>query len=159
MDFISPGPMYAEHVRAAADELIARLVQRDEATFTHRPGPDEWSAAEVVGHMREMLPYWAGVAAAVAAAPGTRFGRALDDPARLAAVANANAIPRADALHGLRDAAHQSAMTIAALDDDAWAREGVHPQRGPQSVEIIIRTLVVEHAEMHLRQALDAAGA
>src|SRR5688500_5268508 len=96
------GMTEAERLEAMVDELAERLTQLPESAFTQLAGPDDWTAAEVVGHMTEMMPYWATAAAAVAAEPGQSFGRALDDPDRVGAVAAANDVPRGEALARLR---------------------------------------------------------
>ncbi|MGH2583534.1 MAG: DinB family protein [Dehalococcoidia bacterium] len=154
-----PGMTDAERLEAAVDELAAQLTALPEASFTHRATPEEWTAAEVVGHMAEMMPYWARAAAAVAAAPGQPFGRELDDPDRVGAVAKADDVPRGEALARLRHAAHEAATSIRSHDAAAWAQTGEHHSRGTMAVGAVIQLLMVEHAEAHVQQALDAAGA
>ena len=153
------GMTEAERLEAIVDDLATQLSALPEASFTHRSGAEEWTAAEVVGHMAEMMPYWARAAAAVAAEPGRSFGRQLDDPDRVGAVAAANAVPRAEALARLRHAAHEAATTIRALDGDAWQAAGEHHTRGTLTVGDVVQALVVDHAEEHVQQALAAAGA
>ena len=155
----NPAPATAERLTAAIDDFAARLAALPESSFTRRTGADDWAAAEVVGHMTEMMPYWARVAVAVAAEPGRAFGRDLADPDRIGAVQAANDRPRTEALARLRDAARQAAASIAAHSADAWRIEGVHPSRGRMTVGAVIESLVVEHAEGHIRQALESAGA
>jgi hypothetical protein len=109
--------------------------------------------------MTEMMPYWGHAFAAVAAEPGRPVGRELDDPDRVGAVASANGVPRAEALTRLRHAAHEAATAISRIDEQGWQASGIHPVRGPISVGEGVRTLIIEHAEGHVRQALAAAGA
>ena len=148
----------AERLEAIVDELAAQLSALPEESFTQRAGAEEWTAAEVVGHMAEMMPYWARAAAAVAAEPGRSFGRQLDDPDRVGAVAAANDVPRAEALSRLRHAAHEAATTIRTLDGSAWETSGRHHARGTLSVGQVVQWLIVDHAEQHVEQALTAAG-
>jgi len=159
MTDLRPGMTDAERLEATVGELAAELTALPEASFTHRAAPGEWTAAEVVGHMTEMMPYWARAAAAVAAAPGQSFGRELDDPDRVGAVASANDVHRGEALARLRHAAHEAAASIRAHDDAAWTQTGEHHSRGTMTVGAVIHLLVVEHAGEHVQQALDAAGA
>src|SRR6187431_565858 len=114
MSDFRPGMADAERLEATVDELAARLTALPEPSFTRRTGVDDWTAAEVVGHMAELLPYWAGVASAVAAEPGRPLGRALDDPDRMGAVTAANAIPRGESLARLRHATHEASQVIHA---------------------------------------------
>lgn len=153
-----PGMADAERLEAMADELAAQLSALPEASFTRRAADGAWTAAEVVAHMTEMLPYWTLAAASVAADPGRPIGRELDDPDRVGAVAAANTIPRAEALAHLRQAAHEAAASIRAHDERAWSAQGKHYTRGPLTVADTIRTLVMEHAGIHCRQALEATG-
>jgi uncharacterized damage-inducible protein DinB len=153
-----PGMIDAERLEALVDELAERLTQLPEAAFTRRSAPDEWTAAEVVAHMTEMMPYWARALSAVAADPSRRVGRALDDPDRVGAVAGANQVPRAEALTRLRHAAHETAAAISRFDEDTWRAERLHDTRGPMGIGEAVRALVIEHAEGHVRQALTAAG-
>src|SRR5262249_30088438 len=104
------------------------------------------------------MPYWARVADAVGRQPGRSFGRALDDPVRVGAVAAANAVPRGEALARLRAAAHEAATLLKAHDAASWAATGAHHTRGEMSVNDMVMSLMVEHADEHVRQALEAAG-
>lgn len=159
MSDIRPGMTDAERLEATVDELAARLTALSEPSFTQRAGADDWTAAEVVGHMTEIVQYWARVATAVAAEPGRSFGRALDDPDRLGAVTAANAIPRGESLTRLRHATHEASQAIRAFDAAQWETAGIHPTNGSMTVGEIVRQLLVEHAIAHTHQALVAAGA
>lgn len=154
-----PGVEEAERLEAMVDELATRLAALPEPSFTRRSAADQWTAAEVVGHMTEMMPYWVRVAAAVAAEPGRAFGRPLDDPDRVGAVRAATDLPRAEALARLRHAAHEAATALRALDADAWQRTGTHATQGVMTVGAAIETFLIRHAEAHVAQALTAAGA
>jgi hypothetical protein len=159
MSDIRPGMADAERLEATVDELAARLTALPEPSFIQRAGVDDWTAAEVVGHMAELLPYWARVAGAVAAEPGRQIGRALDDPDRVGAVTAASAIPRGESLARLRHATHEASQVIRAFDIGQWETAGIHPTSGPMTVGEIVNALMVEHAIAHAHQALVAAGA
>jgi DinB superfamily len=159
MSATHPGMTAAERLEATVDDLAQRLNALPEANFTRRLGADDWTAAEVIGHMSEMMPYWAHAADAILQQPGHPFGRALDDPDRVGAVATANGVPRAEALARMRHAAHAAATSIRAYDEAAWQTEGAHHARGAMTVGELIAEMVVEHAESHVQQALAAAGA
>lgn len=153
-----PGLLDAERLLATVDDLITGLTALDEATFSRRPAADAWTAAEVVGHVTEMMPYWARAGRAIAASPGASFGRAEDDPDRVGAVRAANDRARAEALTRLRAAAHEAADIIATFDTAGWNAVGTNPGRGSRSVQWVITNLLVDHAVGHARQALQAAG-
>jgi hypothetical protein len=158
METTQPGMMEAERLEALVDDLAARLTALPEATFTRRPAAAAWSAAEVVAHMSEMMPYWAGAVVAAAQEPGRRIGRELDDPDRTGAIVGANDRPRAEALTRLRHAAHDAATAIRALDVAGWRARVAHYSRGAMEIGDAVRSLIVEHAEGHVHQALEAAG-
>jgi uncharacterized damage-inducible protein DinB len=154
-----PGMTDAEKLEAMVDELATRLTALPEDSFTRRQSPDEWTAAEVVAHMAEMMPYWARVAAAIAREPGSSFGRELDDPDRVGAVTSSNQIPRSESLARLRHAAHEAATAIRGLDASAWEISGKHQTRGEMSIARLIDELLMAHVAAHVQQALTAAGA
>jgi uncharacterized damage-inducible protein DinB len=159
MSDLRPGLMDAERLEAAVDELAVRLTALPEPSFTRRTEVEEWTAAEVVGHMTELLPYWARITTAVAAEPGRSFGRALDDPDRVGAVATANVVPRGESLARLRHASHEASQTIRAFDSAQWSSAGMHPTNGTMTVGEMVQQLMIEHAIAHAHQALVAAGA
>lgn len=152
------GALDGARLMAQVDELAAELAALPEESFTRRARPEDWTAAEVTGHLTEMMPYWAGVVTAVAARPGSAFGRAEDDPDRLGAVRAANAISRGEALTRLRQAAHTAALAFSAQSDADRDATGVHPQHGAMTVAAVIEMTVLSHLESHTRQALEAAG-
>lgn len=153
-----PGIEQAEKLEASIDELIARLAALPEGSFTARASIEDWTAAEVVAHMTEMLPYWTRVVATAIAEPDRPLGRAMDDPDRLGPVATANAVPRSEALNHLRHAVHEAATFIRGITDAQWRTVAVHRVQGPLTVNTMVRTLMVDHAENHVQQALRAAG-
>src|SRR5713101_493801 len=66
------------------DELIGSLDWVSEDAWARQPAPGEWSVAEIVGHVIELEPHWAAMAAELVARPGTETARELADPGRLA---------------------------------------------------------------------------
>lgn len=154
-----PGMAHAERLEAMVDELAARLTALPEDAYTRRASEEEWTAAEVVGHVIEVMSYWPGMAAAIAAEPGLSFGRDLDDPDRIGAVRSANDVPRTEALTRLRHATHEAANSIRGFDTEQWETSGMHRTRGPSTVGQVVDELLIEHVAAHVHQALDAAGA
>jgi hypothetical protein len=77
-----------ERLQTAVVSILAEADRlRPEDAYTS-PGADTWSAAEILAHLVEILPYWAEQARTVAARSedGAPFCRTYDDPDRLAAV-------------------------------------------------------------------------
>jgi len=147
-----------ERVEAQVDELIRLLASMPEDRWTRKPAPDEWSAAEICGHVIEMMPFWAGQAQAVAAQPGLRFGRSEEDERRIEGIVHGARLSRHEAVEQIRAAAATVARTIRALPAAAWYVQGFHPTRGPMTVEEILTRLLAEHLESHVEQVQRSLG-
>lgn len=141
-----------ERIEAQVDELIRILAAMPEDRWTRKPAPDEWSAAEVCGHIIEMMPFWAAQARAVAASPGLRFGRSEEDERRIEGIVRGARLSRHDAVEQIRAAAATAARAIRALPAAAWQAQGLHPTRGPMTVAEILTRLLAEHLESHVEQ-------
>ncbi len=146
------------------DELIAALEQEGEAyavfietqpedAFHRRPGPDEWTAAELTGHVAEFPATFADQARRVAAQPGAQIGRGLDDPGRLAAVARLAGAGPVDAAAAVRATVRTAATTLRGIPPEGWQARGQHPRQGELSVTQIVDGLIVRHLREHLDQA------
>jgi hypothetical protein len=142
---------HATRVEAQVDELVRIIAAADEARWRHRSAADAWNAAEICGHIAEMLTFWANAAQAVAANPGVSFGRGEQDPGRLGGVARGAGL-------GPHEAVEQVRRTIRSLPDDAWQRQGVSITRGPMTVEQIIDRLLAAHLETHVEDVQRALG-
>src|SRR5207248_1449197 len=93
-----------------AGEDYARFIEvQSPEAFHRRPAPEEWTAAELTGHVAEFPVTFSEQARRVSESPGPQLGRSLDDPGRLAAVeklAGAGPVEAAAAVRGgLRPAA------------------------------------------------------
>ena len=149
---------YVERIEAQVDELARIIVASTDAQWRHRPGEQEWDAAEVCGHVAEMMPFWAEAARHVAFNPGASFGRHEHDPRRLGGPSQGASLSRHDAVEQLRHAAATTCQALRELPDTAWQTEGVSITRGPMTVEQIIETLLAAHLEGHVRQVEEAVG-
>lgn len=141
-----------ERIEAQVDELIRILAAMPEGSFTRKPAPDEWSAAEVCGHIIEMVPFWAAQARAVAANPGLRFGRSEEDERRIEGIVRGARLSHHEAVEQIRAAVAAAAHDIHSLPAAAWHVQGLHPTRGPMTVEEILTRLLAEHLESHVEQ-------
>lgn len=159
MSSTHPGAVDAERLTALVDQLATELTALPEASFTERRAADQWSAAEVVGHLTELIPFWAHRAVVIARQPGGSWGRSLDDPDRVGAVAAAGDVPRGEALTRLRAAAHEAAALLSSIDDAGWHATGIHSERGDTPVAELVKTGLIAHVESHVRQATAAAQA
>lgn len=140
-----------ERIEAQVDELIRILAAMPEGSFTRKPAPNEWSAAEICGHVIEMMPFWAAQARAVAANPGLRFGRSEEDERRIEGIVRGARLSQYEAVEQIR-AAVAAARDIRSLPAAAWHVQGLHLTRGPMTVEEILTRLLAEHLESHVEQ-------
>jgi uncharacterized damage-inducible protein DinB len=149
----TPGDLVGRLQRALAGILAeADRLHLEEAYA--RPAADAWSAAEILAHLVEMLPYWAEQARAVAARSqdGEPFGRTHDDPERIAAVRQHARDDLRELAAGVRASLERATVVLCAIPAHGWQRTGRHARRGEMSVAQIIEQFLVEHAEEHAQQ-------
>jgi hypothetical protein len=149
---------YTERIEAQVDELARIIAATTDTHWFHRLGPEAWTAAEVCGHIAEMLPYWGAKARQIAAQPGMTFGRDEDDAERIGGVRAGSAWSRHAAIERLRAAAHTAAGEIHALPAAGWHAIGNHSDRGATTVESLIETMLAQHLEAHVEQVRQALG-
>ena len=153
----------AQRLERASAQIAALLRRPEVAERVRAAGPDEWSAVQVIGHLVELIPYWTGQMQILAQATGEppHFGRGLDAPERLEAVAHGAAADPGELLQQLAGAAGAGAAAIRAMTPAQRARHGVHTRRGEETVAAFIEALIVSHVEDHvtqIQQVLGAAG-
>jgi hypothetical protein len=145
----------SEGVRAQIDLLAAfpeqlkrQLQGLDDAALRFRPAPDEWSIMEIVGHIVDVGALWPG---------RTRQMLATDNPA-LAAV-DPNWVRQRDyhnkqpgfLLITLAEQRAEYVEFLRLLRPAQLARTGIHPTRGPLTVEQGIAALA-DHDRGHSEQ-------
>jgi hypothetical protein len=136
-------------ILAAFPEQLKRQIQGlDEAALRFRPAPDEWSILELIGHIIDVGALWPG---------RTRQMLASDNPT-LAAVDPAWVRQRdyhnKQASFLLITLAEQRAEYVEflrMLRPSQLARTGIHPTRGPLTVEQGIAALA-DHDRGHSQQ-------
>lgn len=142
----------AARLHGAVIELLGLMESATDAHWSRPPAEGEWTAAEICGHIAELIPYWMSSAQALAKAPGSSFGREMDDPDRVGAVRTGAGQSRELASERVRDAAARAAESVTALPVELWSNAGVSASRGPMTVRGIIETFLVGHVKMHVAQ-------
>lgn len=146
----------------SAGEEYARFIEvQSPEAFHRRPTPDEWTAAELTGHVAEFPLTFSEQARRVAEQPGVQIGRGLDDPGRLAAVARLAGADPTQAAAAVRAGVRQAAGTLRGLSADGWEARAQHPRYGELTSTEIVRRFVLDHIREHLGQAratVDAGG-
>ena len=153
----------------SSGELIAQIDQVGEEyarfveglppdAFHRRPGPDDWSAAEVTGHVSEAPVTFATHARRVAETPGATVGRPPEDPDRLAAVARLGNAGPAEGADLVRQGIREACDTLRGIPTEGWQARGKHPRLGEPTVALMVQKSILEHLRGHLAQAREAAG-
>ena len=133
---------------AFPDQLKRQIQGLDEAALRFRPAPDEWSILELVGHIIDVGALWPG---------RTRQMLATDNPA-LAAV-DPSWVRQRDyhnkqasfLLISLAEQRAEYVEFLRMLRPAQLARTGIHPTRGPITVEQGIAALA-DHDRGHSEQ-------
>jgi uncharacterized damage-inducible protein DinB len=152
----SSGEAQANRLERVYEE-VAKLLREPGVASRLRtpPSGNEWSAMQTLGHMTEMIPYWLNHCRTLIAVTGTppTFGRTPGSPERLAGVAHgASADPDA-LLHQLREEVRAAASAIRQLSPTERGKRGISSERGEMTVDQVVETFIVDHAEEHLAQA------
>jgi hypothetical protein len=140
-------------------EAAARLRAAASATPPDRltdpdPGSGErWDRGQVLAHVAEFLPYWAGEAEKVAAAgDGVPFGRVKSNPERIAAIERDRAQDPEALLGRIDEGVALVLGLLDRLDDAALARTGTHQTRGEMRVAQLVDEFLIDHLEEHANQ-------
>jgi hypothetical protein len=80
------------------------------------------------------------------------FGRIKSDPGRIAAIEAGRSNPPAEQWRSVNESLVEFKSFLGKLDEDAMAKQGMHPRLGPISIQRIIEEMVVGHLEQHADQ-------
>ncbi|MBI5878189.1 MAG: DinB family protein [Chloroflexi bacterium] len=157
--------MPTDTTTSAADAEIRRLeeITRQLTELLHQPAvaqrlrtapsAADWSAMQVLGHMVEMIPFWlAECRKLIDAAEPPAFGRELNQPERLAGVKHGASGDVDELLRQWQANVALAAVALRGYSPAERAKAGRHLRRGVMSVADAVGTLIVAHAEDHLRQ-------
>jgi uncharacterized damage-inducible protein DinB len=133
-------------------ELVAMIERLPAQVVYQEPKAGEWPVMSTLAHLSELMPYWAHEAERVVRSPGKAFGRTHDDPGRIGAISQHGHESIDAIVPQLRDSLKECVTTLRAIPANAWATEGQHATRGAMSVESIVTTFIVAHAEEHAAQ-------
>lgn len=141
-------------------EEVAKLLREPGVASSLRtpPGGKEWSAMQTLGHMAEMIPYWLNHCRTLIAATGAppTFGRTAGSPERLAGVAHGASAGSDALLRQLHEEVRAAASVIRQLSAAERGKRGISGERGEMTVDQVIESFIVDHAEEHLAQVQGA---
>jgi len=147
-----------ERYREGPDVVDQALAGITQAELDFRPGPEDWSPREVVHHLADsemtsairLRRLLAEDEALIVGYDEAEFARRLFYTDR----------PIQPSLEALRAARASTADILVRLDDEQWARTGVHTESGAYGMESwleIYATHAHDHADQ-IRRARAAAG-
>ena len=142
----------AVRVEAQAEALLRLVVLAPDGAWVRHPSPGDWSAAEITGHVVEMLTYWTVRVPDLVANPGSGYGRDPDDPDRVRGVRDGAVLSRGEAAAAVHRAAREASATLRGLDAAALAVPVIHADRGHETVAVFIEHVLAGHLESHVAQ-------
>jgi hypothetical protein len=144
--------VYRDGYRAVVEALHGAT----EAQLAAKPGPDKWSAREIVHHLADSeMTSAIRLRRLIAEDRPTIHGYDQDQFAKVLYYDR----PHETSLEAFRYARESTAQILDRLTEEQWLREGTHSEAGAFGVERWLQ-IYAEHGHKHARQikvALDAA--
>jgi hypothetical protein len=125
------------------------------------PTENEWSIMEILAHIVEFMPYWAGEVEKLVTHPGQNFGRTMQDEGRLAALRDHGHDTLAQAREALPGSYARLDAVLSALQDSDLELTGRHVKYGERTLAWFIGEFITGHLRSHvsqLRACLDMIG-
>jgi uncharacterized damage-inducible protein DinB len=132
-----------------ADEFAAAIAGVPEAALSRRPDGKNWSAGEVVCHIRDIEESFMARFQAIMLMDEPKFLPV--EPDRWAEERQYQRNDAAEALQAFRARRDESLRFLRGLKPDQWERGGIHATRGPMSIKDFVG-LMVWHDDNHLDQ-------
>ncbi len=146
---------YIASIQNSIDKMVEICEGLSEEVLRFKPSEEEWSIVQVLSHVNEATPYWLGEVERVVANPGVEWGRTLQDPARLAAVADPDSLSVKELLSGLKAQREKVAEVLGRLTEEQLSIESPHrnfAKFGYKPVSFIISHFIDEHIAGHIEQ-------
>jgi uncharacterized damage-inducible protein DinB len=152
-------PLLEESIKSfqeLAGEVSQTVTELPDDVLRWKPAEDIWSITEILGHVEEAAPYWAGEIQRVIANPGTQWGRNHHDEARLAAVAVSSQRSTRDVIAGFGQAANAVLSVLRALRETDLQIESTsrNPRWGVKPMSFVLDHLIVSHLRGHRDQIM-----
>lgn len=141
-------------VAALYQELDQVVAQVTPDQYQWQPAENVWSVAEILAHIDEFPSFFLGELLKVKANPDVRWGRTMDNPARLQAVAQGKGRSLAEARQRLAASREHVLATLGSLTDADLTIEAEHvnPKFGRKSMGWLVDHFIIEHLENHIKQ-------
>lgn len=148
----------SHRLEAVIDGILALIRAVPREALQRRPWEDEWTAMELLGHVAEIVPYWARQAREVSerAKDGELFGRSTvnpeEDPVRLAAIAGHGGDQLAVIEALVQTGLTQAIADLRAIHHDSWERNGRQANGQVTTVAQIVDQRLIAHLQGHAEQ-------
>ena len=152
-------PLLAESIQSIqelAREVKQTVTGLSEDVLRWKPAEGVWSVTEILGHVEEAAPYWAGEIQRVVANPGTEWGRNHHDEARLAAVAATSQRSTREVIAGFGQSADIVVSALHKLRESDLQIESPsrNPRWGAKPMSFVLEHLIVSHLRGHRDQII-----
>jgi len=132
-----------------ADDYAAAIDGASEADLSRRPDRTNWSAREIVCHIRDVEELFLDRITLILATDGARFALVDPDPWVLLRQYERNDVSQA--LASFRRLREETLAILRGLTPDQWERSGTHITRGPLKI-LDIALHSTWHDDNHLDQ-------
>lgn len=145
---------YMEQINEQITITLQKARQLNEEIIRWKPADNVWSIMEILCHVEEIIPYWMNEMTNVIQTPGTSWGRGLDHPARLEAVAAADSRSVDEVFQGIEAAQQMFNSTFSSLNDADLDIESPHrnPKFGVKPMTFLLDHFMVQHLANHNQQ-------
>ncbi|MFB7640720.1 DinB family protein [Peribacillus butanolivorans] len=137
------------------DHILETTANLSENTIRCNPTEEEWSIIQILSHIAEAIPYWLGEVETVVATPGSKWGRGLQDPARLAAVTDTEKLSVDEILKQVDELKYKVESGLGKLDEETLTKESPHrnfAKFGNKPVTYIVDHFIDDHVSGHYDQ-------
>lgn len=143
-----------QEIHRLTDQIIKQATDLSVATLHWKPSEQGWSVMEVLCHVEEAILYWLEELKHVVKTPGVEWGRGIDHPGRLAAVAHAKNRTFEDVLQGIHNTKQTVSGILGSMTESDLAIEAPsrNPKFGTKPMSFIVQHQLVEHLNTHLNQ-------
>ena len=144
-----------QSIQESLNEILSITEDLSEETIRWNPTIEEWSILQILSHLGEAIPYWLGEVKRVVDAPGSAWGRGLQDAARLAAVTNMEELSVENVITEVAKLKQQVASELQELNEEKLQKESPHrnfAKFGNKPVSFIIDHFIEDHIAGHCAQ-------
>ena len=138
-----------ERMAGVVEELAAALDGRAAEAFSARPGPEAWSATEILCHLRDIEDFYMGRMQLMLVNDCPTL--VVLDPDRWARERQYQRCDALEALATFRSARAETLAFLGGLTPEQWERSANHPLLGVITVRRIVHSMA-KHDRVHLAQ-------